>query len=93
MKEVAIVLGVVAVGVGGYCGWRWWKKRREDEARLASARAGGVDAAAAAVQRAPTIGEAIAELGGRAVSEGAKYFLLGSSGYAAAATTRVQRAS
>lgn len=82
MREVAIGLGVVAVlGTGGYFTWRYFQRKRdEDNARLAAARApvqsgaGGSDG--------KSLGQMLAELGGRAVSEGAKYAFLGPKAYA-----------
>lgn len=89
-----VLIGVLITGAaagGGYLIYRHFKKKREiDEARLAAARAGTTPAAAQAVSRAPTTGELIAEIGGRAAAEGAKYLILGSAGYAAASAQRQQ---
>lgn len=92
---VAVVVGGLALVGGGVVAFMWYGKRQKEQA------AGAAAAAAVAARNLETaktkakksLGEAIADLGAKALSEGAKLVTRGPQGYASDVATRLAKAA
>lgn len=81
--------------VGGGVGTIVYLRARRDKARATAAEYSGPGGAGPAVAAAPSmsLGDAIAFLGGKALTEGAKYAVLGPAAYGAGVAAKTQKAA
>lgn len=97
MSNTAIVLTVGGVlltagGVGTYL-YLQAKKKKAAAAAASAQSPGGAGPAVAPEAGKMSLGDALAFLGGKAVTEGVKYAVLGPAAYGASTAAKVQKAA
>lgn len=88
------IVAVVTVAVGGVGYVLYQQHQRKIAVAQANARAAAAaNAAKDTPEKKLSLGDALSTLGGKALTEGAKYLALGPQGYVAASAANQQRAT